>query len=39
MYFVVVKGLPETNPDVEQAQAAADAAEESVIYDGAECGE
>jgi hypothetical protein len=36
MYFVVVEGLPETNPDVEQAQAAADAAEKSVVYDGAE---
>ena len=33
--FVVVEGLPETDPDIEQAQTAADATEEAVGNDSA----
>lgn len=38
MHFVVVKRLPEANPDVEQAQAAADAAKKTVGNDAAKSG-
>ena len=37
--LVVVECLPETDPDVEQSQPAAETAEKSVSYDGAQCRE
>lgn len=33
LIFVVVERLPETDPDIEQSEAAADAAEKAVSYD------
>ena len=38
LLFVVVQRLPEADPDIEQAQAAADAAEEAVGDDAAQAG-